>query len=169
MTRYRSDDDWVFASKKTKGKRPIWGQSIIRKQIHPAVQKIGIEKRIGWHTFRHSYSTLLRYLGTDISILPVIPGLCLSRGTDVHESRLSLIWMARTRTFTAPQSKVSCASWPGLTAQTSVGCEIFPTRNPLRVSENRNVARATVPSRNVQFHLLTPSFVFRFGRRPLAG
>ena len=66
VTPYRSDNDWVFASKKAKGKRPILGQSIMRKQIHPAVEKLGIEKRIGWHTFRHSYSTLLRHLGTDI-------------------------------------------------------------------------------------------------------
>ena len=68
MTRYRSDDDWVFASKRAKGKRPIWGQSIMRKQIHPAIEKLGIKKRIGWHTFRHSYSTLLRHLGTDIKV-----------------------------------------------------------------------------------------------------
>lgn len=68
VTRYRSDDDWVFASKRANGKRPIWGQSIMRKQIHPAIEKLGIKKRIGWHTFRHSYSTLLRHLGTDIKV-----------------------------------------------------------------------------------------------------
>jgi integrase len=65
---FPSVDDWVFASKKAKGKRPIWGQSIMRKQIHPAIEKLGIKKRIGWHTFRHSYSTLLRHLGTDIKV-----------------------------------------------------------------------------------------------------
>ncbi len=68
VTRYSSADDWVFASKRARGKRPIWGQSIMRKQIHPALEKLGIEKRIGWHTFRHSYSTLLRHLGTDIKV-----------------------------------------------------------------------------------------------------
>ena len=68
VTRFPSADDWVFASKRAKGKRPIWGQSIMRKQIHPAIEKMGIEKRIGWHTFRHSYSTLLRHLGTDIKV-----------------------------------------------------------------------------------------------------
>jgi integrase len=65
---YRSPDDWVFASKRAKGQRPIWGQSIMRKQIHPATEKLGIKKRIGWHTFRHSYSTLLRQLGADIKV-----------------------------------------------------------------------------------------------------
>jgi integrase len=65
---FPSGDDWVFASKRAKGKRPIWGQSIMRKQIHPAIEKLEINKRIGWHTFRHSYSTLLRNLGTDIKV-----------------------------------------------------------------------------------------------------
>jgi Phage integrase family len=65
---FPSKDDWVFASKRAKGKRPIWGQSIMRKQIHPAIENLGIKKRIGWHTFRHSYSTLLRQLGTDIKV-----------------------------------------------------------------------------------------------------
>ncbi len=40
----------------------------MRKQIHPAIEKLDINKRIGWHTFRHSYSTLLRNLGTDIKV-----------------------------------------------------------------------------------------------------
>src|ERR1022692_903943 len=42
VTRFPSADDWVFASKRAKGKRPIWGQSIMRKQIHPAVEKLAI-------------------------------------------------------------------------------------------------------------------------------
>ncbi len=65
---FPSKDDWVFASKRAKGKRPIWGQSIMRKQIHPVIERLGITKRIGWHSFRHSYSTLLRQLGTDIKV-----------------------------------------------------------------------------------------------------
>ncbi len=66
--RYASPDDWVFASARTKGKRPLWGQSIMCKSIRPVAKKLGIDKRIGWHTFRHSYSTILRSLGTDIKV-----------------------------------------------------------------------------------------------------
>jgi integrase len=46
----------------------MWGQTIMRKKIHPVAERLGIAKRIGWHTFRHSYSTLLRSLGTDIKV-----------------------------------------------------------------------------------------------------
>jgi integrase len=68
VTRSPSGDDWVFASNRAKGMRLIWGQSIMRKQIHPAIEKLEIKKRIGWRSFRHSYSTLLRHLGTDIKV-----------------------------------------------------------------------------------------------------
>ena len=50
---YVTPDDWVFASVRTQGKRPVWGQSLMRKKIHPVAKKLGINKRIGWHTFRH--------------------------------------------------------------------------------------------------------------------
>jgi integrase len=31
--------------------------------------KLGISRRIGWHTFRHTYSTLLRATGADIKVM----------------------------------------------------------------------------------------------------
>ncbi|GAC1432947.1 MAG: hypothetical protein NVS1B11_00140 [Terriglobales bacterium] len=40
----------------------------MRKNIRPVAKRLGIDKRMGWHTFRHSYSTLLRSLGTDIKV-----------------------------------------------------------------------------------------------------
>lgn len=36
--------------------------------MKPAVTRAGITKRVGWHTFRHSYSTLLRANGTDVKV-----------------------------------------------------------------------------------------------------
>jgi integrase len=50
---YIQPDDWVFASKRYRGRRPYWGQAILRKYIRPAAQRVGIQKRFGWHTFRH--------------------------------------------------------------------------------------------------------------------
>jgi integrase len=51
--RYRKVDDWVFASKCRRGRKPYWGQAILRKYIRPKAQELGIEKNFGWHTFRH--------------------------------------------------------------------------------------------------------------------
>jgi site-specific recombinase XerD len=36
--------------------------------VKPAVKRAGITKTVGWHTFRHSYSTLLRANGTDVKV-----------------------------------------------------------------------------------------------------
>jgi len=66
---YIRPEDWVFASKRYRGRRPYWGQAILRKYIRPAAQRVGIKKRFGWHTFRHTYSTLLRSVGTEFKVM----------------------------------------------------------------------------------------------------
>jgi integrase len=45
------------------------GRAILRRYLRPAARALGIEKRIGWHTFRHSYSSLLRSVGTDLKVM----------------------------------------------------------------------------------------------------
>jgi integrase len=54
-TPFRLPDDWVFASAKTNGKRPYWPHQLLKAHIVPTAVTIGIG-RIGWHTFRHSYT-----------------------------------------------------------------------------------------------------------------
>ena len=66
---YTKPDDWVFASKRYRGRKPYWGQAILHNYVRPVAQKVGIQKRIGWHTFRHTYSTLLRSVGTEFKVM----------------------------------------------------------------------------------------------------
>jgi integrase len=66
---YKKPEDWVFASCQHRGRKPLWGQAILRRYVRPAAERIGIQKRIGWHTFRHTSSTLLRSVGTEFKIL----------------------------------------------------------------------------------------------------
>ena len=66
---YRKPDNWVFASRRCRGRKPYWGQAILRKFIRPRAQELGIQKRFGWHTFRHTYSTLLRSVGTEFKVM----------------------------------------------------------------------------------------------------
>ena len=54
ITPYRAPADWVFASPITKGKRPFWPESILKRIIQPIAQRNGFGA-IGWHTFRHSF------------------------------------------------------------------------------------------------------------------
>jgi len=67
--RYRETDDWVFANEHHRGCHPYWGQAILRGIIRPVADRIGIKRRIGWHTFRHTYSTLLRSVGTEFKVM----------------------------------------------------------------------------------------------------
>jgi integrase len=66
---YTKPDDWVFASKRHRGRRPYWGQAILRKYLRPVARRLGIQKCIGWHTFQHTYSTLLRSVGTEFKVM----------------------------------------------------------------------------------------------------
>ncbi len=49
--------------------KPCWGHAILRRYIRPAAKNQGIEKRIGWHTFRRTYATLVRSVGTEFKVM----------------------------------------------------------------------------------------------------
>ena len=69
QTPYDSSESWVFASPVNKGPWPYLAEQIMRRHILPVARKLGITKRIGWHTFRHTYSTLLRSTGAELKIM----------------------------------------------------------------------------------------------------
>jgi integrase len=58
-------ENWVFANPETG--RPYWPGRVQETWLVPAAAKLGIG-RIGWHTFRHSHSTLLHALGVDLKV-----------------------------------------------------------------------------------------------------
>jgi len=41
----------------------------MRYHVLPAARRVGITKKLGWHTFRHTYSTLLRANGEDVKVV----------------------------------------------------------------------------------------------------
>jgi integrase len=57
---------YVFASPTMKGKQPYWPDNLMKRYIKPVARKAGINKNIGWHTFRHSFGTLLKANGEDV-------------------------------------------------------------------------------------------------------
>jgi integrase len=63
---YPMDDDWVFASPASRGELPYWSFSIFRVYIRPALKAAEITGKVGWHTFRHSYATILKSHGEDV-------------------------------------------------------------------------------------------------------
>ena len=63
---YPMDSDWVFASPAKKGLLPYWSFSLFRVYIKPALKAADIRGRVGWHTFRHSFATILKSHGEDV-------------------------------------------------------------------------------------------------------
>jgi integrase len=58
-TPYGAANDWIFPSNRNQGKAPCWPGVVMQKVIRPAALRAGIRKKIGWHTFRHTFSALL--------------------------------------------------------------------------------------------------------------
>jgi integrase len=63
---YPKPEDWVFASPAKDGKQPYWPGTLYRAHLEPAAKAAGIPGKIGWHTFRHTFATLLKANGEDI-------------------------------------------------------------------------------------------------------
>jgi site-specific recombinase XerD len=66
---FNRETDWVFASPEMKGKQPYWPENLLRRHIRPAAKRCGINKAIGWHTFRHSYATHLKANGEEVKVV----------------------------------------------------------------------------------------------------
>jgi integrase len=68
-TTYNRPSDWVYASPAKKGTQPYWPKSIYRVYIKRAADRIGLRKRIGWHTFRHTFGTILNANGENPKVI----------------------------------------------------------------------------------------------------
>ena len=89
--------DWVFVNLGT-GK-PYWPGRLQEHHLVPAgkAAKIG---RIGWHTFRHTYSTLLRAFGVDVKVQQELP-----RHADIRTT-MNIYTQAVPRAMREAHSKV---------------------------------------------------------------
>ena len=64
---FKNPEDWVFASPYRAGRMPWDPWSLARRHIIPAAIRCGIG-RIGWHSFRHSFRTLLDETGAPMKV-----------------------------------------------------------------------------------------------------
>ena len=87
---YTKSEDWLFASRWERGRKPIQGQAVLRKHIRPVAERMGIQKQFGWHTFRHTYSTLLRSVGTEFKVMQELLRHSTLRSTlDIYTQAMS--------------------------------------------------------------------------------
>jgi integrase len=60
-----SERGWIFPNPNTGG---LWHSSVLQGDVLvPAGEKIGVN-RLGWHTFRHTYRSLLDVCGAQIGV-----------------------------------------------------------------------------------------------------
>ena len=71
---FRNPEDWVFATDsnragKKRGKQPLWLAKIMSHHIQPLVKKLGMNKRVGWHTFRRTFTSLLTANNENVKVV----------------------------------------------------------------------------------------------------
>jgi len=99
-SKYHGVDDWVFASPRCYGRHPYWPAMLLTRTIRPAAVRAGIEKHIAWHTFRHTYSTMLVADGENVTVIQELMRHASSRST------LEFYSQARTADKRAAQQRV---------------------------------------------------------------
>ena len=72
----------------------------MRRYIRPAARRAGIHKDLGWHTFRHTFGTLLKANGEDVKTVQELLRHANSRIT------LEVYTQAVTKTKREAQSRV---------------------------------------------------------------
>lgn len=79
-TNYKNSNDWVFTNP-SYGLHPFWPNRVLTREIQPAAARAGITKRIGWHTFRRTYATLLVANGENVKVVQELMRHASSRST----------------------------------------------------------------------------------------
>jgi integrase len=119
-SRYRQPNDWIFASPRTQGKHPFWPDAVLQKIIRPAALRAGINKKIGWHTFRHTFSTLLMANGENVKVVQELmrhaSTLCTleaysqARTIAKRQAQQSVVQMIPPTEADAPEPVLACES-----------------------------------------------------------
>jgi integrase len=64
---FNQDADYIFGSLDKDGRQPYWPTAGMEDHVRPAAKRAGITKRIGWHTLRHTFGTLVKSQGADVA------------------------------------------------------------------------------------------------------
>jgi len=67
-SQFQEEGDWVFASPHKAGDLPLRSTAVLEDHVKPAALSAGLGSGVGWHTFRHTYSSTLRQLGVDVKV-----------------------------------------------------------------------------------------------------
>jgi integrase len=87
---YPLETDWVFGSPHRKGKQPYWPGPLWRLYGKPAVARAQVNKDVSYHTFRHTFGTLLNANGENPKVVQeLLRHASLKVTTDVYLQAVS--------------------------------------------------------------------------------
>ena len=87
---YATAADWVFASPQMKGKQPYWPGTLWRYYGRPALKRAKVTKNVTYHTFRHTFGTLLNANGENAKVVQeLLRHASLKVTTDVYMQAVS--------------------------------------------------------------------------------
>ena len=87
---YTAPSDWVFASPHKKGRQPYWPGTLWRYYGRPAVKRAGVNKHVSYHTFRHTFGTLLNANGENAKVVQeLLRHASMKVTTDVYMQAVS--------------------------------------------------------------------------------
>lgn len=90
VCRYTDPGDWVFASPHVEGTQPYWPGKLWRHYGRPALKRAGITKHVTYHTFRHTFGTLLNASGENAKVVhELLRHASLKVTTDVYMQAVS--------------------------------------------------------------------------------
>ena len=104
QTVYGSSSDWVFASKRAKGKKPRSAGIAAQDYLRPAAVKAGAidsdyRGRFGWHNLRHSLATFLADNDVSLSVIQQMLRHAKPATTAIYTHRTNAVQMAAQAKF----------------------------------------------------------------------
>jgi integrase len=74
FTPYKKSSDYVWAIDASRagakrGKQPVCLGQAKRDRIQPLARRLGITKKMSWHTFRHTFSSILKANGEEVKMV----------------------------------------------------------------------------------------------------
>jgi integrase len=96
VSKYGRCQDYIFATDANRagdqrGRQPVSLAKVMQCRIQPIARAVGISKRLGWHTLRHSFATLLYRNREEIKVVQELLRHSSSRITmDIYVQAVSL-------------------------------------------------------------------------------
>jgi integrase/recombinase XerD len=103
-TVYGNNSDWVFASRRARGKKPRSAGVAAQDYLRPAAVKAGVidsdyRGRFGWHNLRHSLATFLANNDVSLSVIQQMLRHAKPATTAIYTHRTNAVQMAAQAKF----------------------------------------------------------------------